>query len=60
MKLVIVPTSLSNAINLRLDAAYRLVPQAAIDRELHFQTMLNYFDENGFLPEFILERRTTS
>ena len=59
MRLVIVPTSVSVAINRRLDAAYLLVPEAEIGRESHFKRMLDYFEENGFIPEFIFERIMT-
>ena len=56
-RIIIVPNALSDAINEQLDAAYLSCPGAAIDREQHYQIMLNYFDEHGTLPEFELKKK---
>lgn len=56
MTFVIVPNSLRDAINEKLDAAYLECPEAAIDRENHCRAMLEYFDEHGHLPEFELRK----
>ncbi len=55
-KTVIVPNELADAINAALDAAYAKNPEAAVDREAHFSSLLDYFDEHGKLPEFSFER----
>lgn len=52
MNLVIVPDSLKNTINEKLDAAYLDAPDAAIDRDIHYHSLLNYFNEYGEIPEF--------
>lgn len=57
MPLVIVPDSLSDAINKKLDAAYVGVPDAAVDREIHYQALLDHFYDYGVVPEFTLIRR---
>lgn len=55
--IVIVPNSLRDAINEKLDAAYLEVPEAAIEREFHYHALLDYFNDYGELPEFRLEKR---
>ena len=57
MKIVIVPNDLRDAINAHLDAAIAKAPEAEIDREYFYSVLLNFFDENGYLPEFSLEKR---
>lgn len=54
MRMVIVPDSLRNAINNKLDAAIAEVPDAAKDRDELYQQLLEYFDEHGVLPDFSL------
>ena len=57
MQLVIVPDSLRNAINAKLDAAIAEVPDAAKDRDALYQMLLEYFDEHGVIPDFQLQKR---
>ena len=54
--MVIVPDSLHEAINAKLDAAYQEAPEAAVDREAHYAALLNYFNEHGHLPSFYLKK----
>lgn len=49
-RIVVVPDELRDEINRRLDEAYVVTPEAAIDREMHYQTLLVYFDEHGTFP----------
>ncbi len=58
MKLLIVPDSLRNGINKALNEAYAKCPEAPVEeRELHYQFLINFFDENGYVPEFELKQR---
>ncbi len=52
--LVIVPNSLSDAINKKLDAAIAKCPDAEKDRDTLYQQLLTYFDEHGVVPDFTL------
>jgi len=56
MKMVIVPDSLRNAINVKLDAAICTCPGAVKDRDVLYQQLLEHFDEHGVLPDFKLTR----
>ena len=56
MSMVIVPNSLRDEINAKLDAAYVEFPDAAVDREIHYHELLRLFDENGRIPEFTLAK----
>jgi hypothetical protein len=51
---LIVPDSLRHAIDAKLDAALKEVPDAARDRDHLFRQLLLFFDEHGYLPEFTL------
>lgn len=53
---VIVPNSLVDAINTKLDSAFKKVPGAEKDREIFYHQLLNYVDEHGFLPDFELQK----
>jgi hypothetical protein len=53
---VIVPDSLRDAINAKLDEAYAVTPEAAADREAHYHALLDYFNDNGKLPDFSLQK----
>lgn len=57
MSLVIVPDSLRNAINAKLDAAIEVCPDAAKERAELYRQLLAYFDEHGALPDFHLEAK---
>lgn len=50
--LYIVPDSLRDAINAKLDAALAEVPDAAPDRDLFYEQVLSYFNQHGVLPDF--------
>lgn len=54
--LVIVPDSLSAAINARLDAEIAKVPDAVKDRDILYGQLLSYFNEHGSIPEFSLRK----
>lgn len=54
---VIVPNSLHNAINTAVDKALEQTPAAAPDRDIFYQTLLEYFDLHGELPEFNLVKK---
>lgn len=54
---VIVPNYVRDAINVAIDAALKHAPNAAPDRDIFYQTLLNYFDEHGEIPEFSLVKR---
>ena len=55
--LVIVPDSLRDAINVKLDAAIAEVPDAEKDREVLYGQLLGYFDEHGVVPDFSLVKK---
>jgi hypothetical protein len=55
--LVIVPNSLRDAINAKLDAAIAEVPDAEKDREILYGQLLDYFDEHGVVPDFSLAKK---
>jgi hypothetical protein len=58
MRIVIVPDTLADAINAKLEAAYLLVPDAAKERANHFHVLLDYYNEHGVLPDFSLVKKT--
>jgi hypothetical protein len=58
--LFIVPDSLRNAINAKLDAALTDVPDAAKDRDHLYHELLYFFNENGYLPEFSIGKKDAS
>lgn len=60
MAFVIVPNELRDAINSRLDTAYKECPDAEIDRDIHYHELLRLYDENGRIPEFTLAKRETA
>lgn len=55
--LVIVPNSLRNEIYRKVDEAIADHPDAAPDREIFYETLLSYFNENGVIPDFELKRK---
>lgn len=55
--LVIVPDSLRNAINAKLDTAIAEHPDAECDRDALYAQLLAYFNEHGVVPDFSLERK---
>ena len=54
--LVVVPDSLRNAINEKLDAAIAQCPDAEKDREVLYSQLLAYFNEHGVVPDFTLAK----
>lgn len=56
MSWVIVPNSLRDEINAKLDSAFAKAPEAEKDREIFYHQLLNYFDLHGFLPDFKLQK----
>lgn len=52
MTCVIVPDSLSAEIYKRIDAELLDWPDAAPDRELFYQQLLEHFDAHGVIPDF--------
>ena len=55
-KMVIVPNSLRDAINAKLDTAIAACPDAAKDRDALYSQLLDYFDEHGEVPDFHLTK----
>lgn len=49
-----------NAINEKLDQAFVEVPEAIKDREALYDELLRYFNDYGFLPDFIFKGRLMS
>lgn len=59
-RLVVVPNSLADAINAKLDLAIAACPEAAKDREVLYGQLLEYFDEHGVIPDFSLQKNEAS
>jgi hypothetical protein len=57
IRMVVVPRSLDHDITSALDKAYAVYPEAAVDRESHHNELLNFFYDNGYLPEFNLKKK---
>jgi hypothetical protein len=57
MPMVIVPDSLRHAINAKLDASIAACPDAEKDRETLYGQLLDYFYENGVVPDFTLAKK---
>ena len=47
---VVVPNSLADLINNRIDAVIALVPDAANDRDHLYRQLLDYFNQHGRIP----------
>jgi hypothetical protein len=56
--LVIVPNSLRDAINAKLDAAIAQAPDAEKDRDVLYGQLLAYFNEHGVVPDFSLVKNS--
>lgn len=54
----VIPNSLRDAINAKLDEQFALVPDAAKDREVLYGQLLDYFAEHGVIPDFSLEKKS--
>ena len=58
MEFIIVPDELYNAINRKLDDAFKECPEAEADRDFLYQELLNAFQKYGRLPAFKLEKKS--
>ncbi len=55
MRLLIVPDALRHSIDRALDKAYAECPEAPVsERRQHYEELLRFFDDNGYVPEFKL------
>ncbi len=52
--IVIVPNTLRDAINAKLDAALLACPEAAAERENFYTALVAYFNEHGVLPDIAI------
>ena len=57
MELVIVPNSLRDAINRKIDIALKGCPEAEVERDQFYERLLTYFDEYGVIPDFTLQKK---
>lgn len=55
--MVIVPNTLRDAINEKLDAAIADCPGAETERDSLFEQLLGYFNEHGRLPDFTITKK---
>lgn len=61
MRCVIVPNELRDAIHKKIDeAAVGLPPAFEENREAIYQTVLEYYDEHGVIPDFKLQAAPAS
>jgi len=60
MNCLIVPNSLHDAIHAAIDAALAGRPCAADERSSIYQTVLEYFDRHGRLPDFTLKENQSN
>jgi hypothetical protein len=57
MNFVIVPDTLSKAINDKLDIVLNAMPpEAEASRAGLYQQLLSFYNENGYLPEFTVTK----
>ena len=56
-RLVIVPIALSNAIYKAIDEQLTIHPEAMADREVFYDNLLCFYDDNGYVPEFVLAKK---
>jgi len=52
MKVYIVPNEVSEAINKKLNDAFREIEISSDERQVHFDTLLEYFNDHGIIPDF--------
>lgn len=57
-RIFIVPEVLSEQIYAKIDAQIALHPDSAGDREAHYEWLLDFFNEHGFVPDFTLQLKT--
>lgn len=53
---VIVPNHISEEINRLLDNAFLEYPEATKEREAFYHQILEFYDNNGCLPEFTIQK----
>lgn len=56
-RFVIVPNDLRELIEHKRDAALLEAPGAAVDREAFYAQLLAFYDENGYVPDFCLQKK---
>lgn len=57
MKLVIVPNGLSDAIYAKIDDKFKGITITEIERKAHFDTLLDFYDQHGFVPDFEVKKQ---
>ena len=57
--MVIVPNTLRDAINAKLNEAFKTCPEAEKERDSLYHRLLGYFAEHGVIPDFTLTSKTT-
>ena len=55
--LVIVPNQLRDTIYQKIDEQIKLTPDALPERENLYYQLLDYYDENGTIPDFSLIKK---
>jgi hypothetical protein len=55
--LIILPNYISDLIDQKVEEAIAKVPEAAPDRELFRQELINHFAEHGNVPDFTLAKK---
>lgn len=56
-RMTVVPNELHEAINAALSVAFADHPDAEQDRNFLYDVLLEYYDQNGYIPEFTLEKK---
>lgn len=54
--MVLVPDYVNDAINKALDQALSAKPEAASRRDEFYSILLAYFDEHGYVPDFLITK----
>jgi hypothetical protein len=58
MRVVIVPNGVSDSIYSKIDEKFRGITITAEERKAHFDTLLDFFDKYGFVPDFEIKKDT--
>ena len=56
--IAILPNFVRDAINEKLDAAFTEQSEAVIHRDIYFQKLLEFYDDNGYIPDFQITKTT--
>ncbi len=56
-RIVVVPVYLIDEINARLDAAIKEHPEAEKDRQFLYESLLDFVDVHGYIPDFGLSKK---